>query len=105
MDGIEFASRKEANRYSELKLKERAGLISDLKLQVKYELVPTQYYHDGSCARAITYYADFEYKNEYGETVVEDVKGYKDPSSVAYRVFTIKKKLMLYRYDITITEV
>ena len=39
-DGITFDSRKEARRYAALKLLERAGEISDLRTQVKYELIP-----------------------------------------------------------------
>ena len=50
VDGISFASAKEARRYGELKLMERAGQISELKLQVRYKLVQT-----------VTYVADFEY--------------------------------------------
>lgn len=40
-----------------------------------------------------------------GKTVVEDVKGYRDPSSAAYAKFVIKRKLMLERYGIQIQEV
>ena len=42
-DGILHASQKEAQRWSELKLLQRAGEISDLKRQVEYELIPDQY--------------------------------------------------------------
>ena len=43
IDGIEFDSRKEARRYQELLLLQRAGVIQDLKMQVKYILIPAQY--------------------------------------------------------------
>lgn len=43
VDGIKFSSKKEAKRYSELKIMENAGIISDLKLQVKFVLIPAQY--------------------------------------------------------------
>lgn len=103
-DGIEFDSRKEAARYAELVLLQKAGNISDLRLQVKYELIPAQYI-DGKCAeRAVSYKADFVYIRD-GETIVEDVKGYKDPKSTAYAQYTIKRKLMLQKYGIRIREV
>lgn len=109
VDGITFASKKEARRYSQLKLLERAGEISDLQLQVKFELIPTQFeevevngkIRRGKCIeRSISYYADFTYKdNSTGETVVEDAKGMKT------EVYKIKKKLMLYIHGIKIKEV
>ena len=87
VDGEVFDSRKEYYRWCDLKLLERAGKISDLKRQVKYELIPKQ---DGE--RACTYVADFEYIQD-GKKVVEDVKGYK--RGAAYQLFSIKRKLML----------
>ena len=39
VDGIKFDSKKEANRYGNLKLLQKAGEISDLKLQVKIEIL------------------------------------------------------------------
>lgn len=93
VDGIIFQSRKEAKRYQELKLMQRAGLISDLRRQVKYELIPKQ-----QGERAVSYIADFVY-TEDGKTVVEDVKGVRTP------VYKIKKKLMLWRHGIRIREV
>ena len=47
IDGIKFDSKKEANRYQELKLMQRAGIISDLQRQVKYVLIPSQKGDDG----------------------------------------------------------
>lgn len=96
-DGNVHDSRKEANRWSELLILEKAGLISDLKRQVKYELIPKQ---DGE--RAVYYVADFEYI-ENGQKIVEDVKGYKE--GLAYRVFVIKRKLMLYVHGIKVKEI
>lgn len=112
VDGIVFDSKKEANRYRELKLMEKAGEITDLRRQVKYELIPAQYEMgtriQGSkvqtverCVeKAVTYYADFVYRdNMTEETVVEDAKGVK---TEAYK---IKKKLMLWVHGIKIREV
>ena len=96
-DGNVHDSRKEANRWSELLILEKAGVISDLKRQVKYELIPKQ---EGE--RAVYYVADFEYI-ESGKKVVEDVKGYKE--GLAYRVFVIKRKLMLYIHGIKVKEI
>ncbi|MBQ2175640.1 MAG: DUF1064 domain-containing protein, partial [Alphaproteobacteria bacterium] len=40
VDGIKFDSKKEALRYKELKMLEKAGIISNLQRQVKYTLIP-----------------------------------------------------------------
>ena len=93
IDGIRFASRKEAQRYTELRLLERAGQISGLRLQVPYELIPKH-----GRERAIKYIADFVY-NEDGQTIVEDVKGYRTD------VYKLKRRLMYERYGIEIREV
>lgn len=118
VDGIEFDSQKEARRYCELKLLQRAGRISELQLQREFELIPAQYetfprfgkngrrLQDGKrcIEKSCTYKADFAYK-ENGQLVVEDTKGYRDPASAGYAKFVIKRKLMLWRYGIRIKEV
>lgn len=103
IDGITFDSKKEYNRYCELKLLERAGEISNLQRQVKFTLIPAQYYN-GKCIRATSYIADFTYF-DYGtnELVVEDVKGYKQGQ--AYALFTMKRKMMLYMHGIMVREI
>jgi hypothetical protein len=74
VDGIKFHSKGEANRYRELKLLERAKVISELELQPAFSLAcggtPIKY----ASGRQAKYIADFRYK-ENGETVVEDFKG------------------------------
>ena len=91
------------------------GIISNLQRQVKYVLIPTQREPAVLGPRGgvkpgklieneCSYIADFVYTvNETGETVVEDVKGYK--KGEAYKVFTIKRKLMLFVYGIQVKEV
>ena len=91
--GFVFDSKAEFIRWCELRILERAGKISDLQRQVKYELIPKQ-----KGERACTYLADFVYKDSDGNTVVEDTKGVKTD---AYR---IKKKLMLFVHGIRIKE-
>ena len=118
--GETFDSQKEYHRWCELKLLERAGKISDLQRQVKYELLPAiyEYYErysektgkrlkDGQrlIEHEVSYVADFVYKDEQGKTVVEDVKGYRDPSSAGYAKFVIKRKMMLHFHGIKISEV
>lgn len=85
VDGIKFDSKKEATRYGQLKLMEKAGMITDLKLQVVFELSVCKYKAD------FTYY-----QNDH--LVVEDAKGVKTP---AYR---LKKKMMLNELGIEIKE-
>ena len=92
VDGILFDSKAESFRYKDLKLMEEAGLISDLKLQPVYELIPS-FIRNGRKQRATTYRADFSYV-EKGETIVEDVKG------KATEVFCIKWKLFNYIYPL-----
>ena len=99
-DGI-FDSQMEYDRWRELKLYEMAGVISDLRRQVPYELIPAQYETAGKrkkCVeRACVYKADFVYKQD-GEEVVEDCKGVRTDE------YKIKRKLMLEKYGIRIKE-
>lgn len=104
VDNIEFDSVKEAVRYKELCLLERAGVIEKLQRQVKYELIPSQRIDGKVVERACNYIADFVYRKD-GELVVEDVKGYRDPKSAGYAKFVIKRKMMLYLYGIRIKEI
>lgn len=106
-DGIVFDSKKERDRYVQLKILEEAGVVKDLKLQVKFRLIPAQRIDGKVVERECTYIADFVYQ-ELGEdgnwhTVVEDVKGYRQ--STAYSIFSIKRKLMMANYGIRIREV
>lgn len=106
IDGIEFDSIKEANRYAELNMLQRGGIIKDLELQKKFILIPTQKIDGKVVERECSYIADFVYTDvKSGITIVEDVKGYRDPSSAAYAKFVIKRKLMLKEYGIRIIEV
>ena len=102
-----YASKKEAKRAAELKLMEQAGEISDLQEQVRYELLPPYRDKNGKVIeRDVSYVADFAYTvTATGERVVEDVKGYRNPSSAPYRVFVLKRKMMLHRYGIRVKEV
>ncbi len=113
-NGEKFDSRKELQRWLELRLLERSGQITGLKRQVKFELIPAQREPNKTGRRggvikgkvieqSCDYYADFVYKDSQGNLCVEDVKGYKQGG--AYSVFTIKRKLMLYKYGIKIREI
>ena len=91
VDGIRFASQAEAHRYAELKLLLRAGEISDLKLQPKFEILPKHTDGAGKKHRAAYYIGDFEYI-ENGKRVVEDVKG--KPTEL----FRLKAKMFVQLY-------
>lgn len=111
VNGIEFDSRKEARRYQELLLLQRAGAILNLKRQVKYVLIPAQYetyerygkkgqrLKDGQrlLEKECAYVADFVYE-ENGKEIVEDTKGIKTKD------YIIKRKLMLYIHGIRVKE-
>ncbi len=99
IDGLSFDSKKEANRYCELKLLEKIGRIKNLRLQVPFELIPKQLDKGGKVLeKAVIYKADFVYERD-GKTVVEDVKGFKTKD------YIIKRKLMLFRYGIRVMEI
>lgn len=101
---MHFDSRREARRYMDLWLMQRSGEISGLRTQVKYPLIPKQVHPDGTKERPIDYVADFVYERG-GQTVVEDSKGFRDTASAAYRLFVMKRKMMLYFHGITVREV
>lgn len=86
-NGITFDSMREAARYDELMLMLRAGVIKDLRLQPEYILQQAFITPDGERIKAVKYIADFRYIMD-GQTVVEDVKGYKT------KEYELKKKLM-----------
>lgn len=107
-NGIKFDSKREMQRYLVLKDAESKGIITNLVLQPKFELIPavreTYIKHlktkDKECERtlqlAITYTADFSYYmgKEY---IVEDVKA--SPKTAALdKVFLIKEKLFKWKY-------
>ena len=104
-DGETFDSRKEYFRYKELQLLEKAGKIENLRRQVKYRLLPSQYEEADNLMkrvlieRPVTYVADFVYRvpGEKHDTV-EDCKGLKTD------VYILKRKLMLYFHGIKIKE-
>lgn len=93
VDGITFASKKEAKRYGELRLLERAGEIGPITLQPSFDLA----------VKGVTvckYVGDFLYRDRRSDKIViEDVKGVKTP------VYRLKKKLAMACHNITITEV
>lgn len=96
VDGITFDSIKEANRWQELKLMERAGEIVGLNRQVRIEIIPkTKLY------RACFYVCDYVYfdKRE-GKTIYEDVKG----GNFRTKEYLLKRKLLYWRHGIEITE-
>jgi len=91
VDGIRFDSIKESHRYLELKTLQQAGVITNLELQPRYDVVVN--------GQKICYYkADFRYM-ENGAQVIEDVKGMRTP------IYRLKKKLVEALYPIKIIEV
>jgi uridine kinase len=90
VDGIKFRSKREAKRYSELKLLERTGAIRDLQRQVKYELAING-------QKICDYIADFVYRTNH-QQIVEDSKGFR-----TYE-YKLKAKLMKAIHGIDILE-
>lgn len=101
-NGITFDSIKEKNRYIELKLLERAGVIKDLKLQYEFELQPA-FILNKKKIRKISYIADFFYfDNKLNDYVVEDVKSEITKKD---KIYCLKKKMFQYKYKYDIKEV
>lgn len=98
LDGIKFDSKKEANRYAELKIMERAGLISGLQRQVRFELIPA-FDVDGKHYRPTSYVADFVYTDvKSGKQVVEDCKGFRTD------IYRLKAKMFAHKFGVSILE-
>ena len=95
--GETFDSVKEYRRFCELRLLERAGAVTDLRRQVKFELIPAQRVDGKVVERACSYVADFTY-TENGQQVVEDAKGMRTQE------YRLKRKLMLWVHGIRIRE-
>lgn len=89
-----YASKAEARRAYELSAAQSAGVITELREQVRWKILPSQ---DGE--RPVHYVADFQYRDCNGQLVVEDVKGVKTP------VYILKRKMMLFVHGIKIREV
>ena len=110
-NGTIFDSRKERNRYITLLALQKAGEISDLKMQVPFEIIPAVYEKvekqlktkvkivDRCVQKATHYIADFVYTDKDGNMVVEDVKG---SSNILTPEFKLKMKLMRYVHGIQI---
>lgn len=114
IDGETFDSKREAQRWCELIMLQRAGEVTFLQRQVKYVLIPPQHetyerygkkgqrLKDGqrTLEKECTYIADFQYHDaKTGNLVVEDTKG------VRTKDYIIKRKLMLWVHGIRISEV
>lgn len=93
IDGHTFHSKREAERYCELKLFLKAGEIRNLVLQPRFLLQDEFFDKNGVKHKKIEYVADFLYIDKQGRNVVEDVKG------VLTDVYKIKKKMFLKIYD------
>ena len=97
--GIKFDSKAEHKRWQYLVMLQKAREISDLKLQVPFELIPPQVAPSGKKERATVYIADFAYVTSAGARIVEDVKGAVTPE------FRLKRKLMLHVHGIEVQEI
>ncbi len=101
VDNILFDSKKEANYYTKLKILRDAGKILDLELQKRFVL-QQGFKLQGKTYRAITYIADFVYKDSKGQVHVVDVKSEATKKDKVYR---LKKKMLAYKFGIEIEEV
>lgn len=91
VDGIRFASKREAKRYGELKILAQSREIFELRMQWKFPL------HTIDNKKVSSYIADFVYL-ENGKLVVEDVKGVRTP------LYRLKRKWLKAEYGIVVKE-
>jgi hypothetical protein len=98
--GKVFDSKRELNRYMELRIMERAGAISNLKTQVRFALLPSVTIK-GRKIPATVYIADFTY-TEKGLLVVEDAKSPHLRSEMYYR---LKLRMLKYNHGIDVIEI
>jgi len=91
-------SKAEAQRYAHLLNLQSWGDISNLKTQVRFELIPQTKKPSGGHERKCEYVADFVYTDKNGKQIVEDVKGVKTKD------YIIKRKLMLQVHGIEVKE-
>jgi hypothetical protein len=95
VDGRKFDSKAEAARYGELKLLQRSGRITELVCQPEFPITV----HGVTVAK---YIADFEYRDQDGKRIIEDVKSSATAKNPCYR---LKRKLVEVIHRITVTEV
>lgn len=100
-NGIEFDSKVEHDRYLELLVMERAGVISELECHPQWEIIPKQTIPGHRCFLPAHYTADFKYMRD-GELVVEDVKSTYTREDQAY---ILRRKLMYLVHGIYVNEV
>jgi hypothetical protein len=93
VDGFRFDSKREAARWGELKLLQRAGLIAELERQIRYPMLVND-------QLICTYVADFRYRDR-GRIVVEDVKSAITRREPTYR---LKVKLLKALHGIEVFE-
>ena len=97
----QFDSQAEADRYMELRVAEKAGLIKDLTCHPHFDLIPSQKVPGQRGFRPHGYTADFAYIRD-GEYIVEDVKSEKTREE---RDYIINRKLMWMLHQIYVHEV
>lgn len=87
-----YDSKKESKRAAELKLLEKAGVITSLNEQVKFVLLEKFTDNQGIKEREIAYIADFVYYDrEKKRLVIEDVKS---PFTKKLPVYVMKRKMV-----------
>lgn len=99
IDGITFDSKHEAHRYEQLRMEQRAGLISDLELQPKFPLHTVT--PSGVKVEIGVFTPDFRYVRD-GAIVIEDAKSPATRKETSYR---LRKRICEAEYQVTIVEV
>ena len=95
IDGIEFSSKAEGNRYIKLFYLQKAGGICNLKLQPKFEICPSVRWNEKTLRKRF-YIADFSYQEVASKRLIVEDK--KSTITAKNPVYTLKRQLFLIRY-------
>lgn len=101
INGIQFDSLAEADRYKILRVMEKTGKIKDLKCHPRWEIIPAQKVEGHRSFQAAHYTADFQYIKD-DKLVVEDVKSEYTRQAEDYK---LRRKLMMLMHGIYVHEV
>ena len=105
VDGVRFASKKEAARFLELQLQQKHSLLDELECQPVFPLHIMEIWRSQAPIVITTigkFTADFRYRNlQTGEIVVEDVKS----TATRTEAYRSRKRLAEAIHGITVTEI
>lgn len=116
IDGEKFDSKREALHYNNLRIRQRAGEVRNIVTKPSYCVIPATEV-DGQRIRATYFSPDFEYEERIGDEWIrriDDVKfttgankeaAKKLRETAAYKIFQMKRKLLLQQIGVWVRSV